>query len=54
VGGTVIGSFIIGVLSTGLTMMGANYFAQQIVIGSVVILAVTVDQMRNRPKRRKG
>ena len=53
VGGTVIGSFIIGVLSTGLTMMGANYFAQQIVIGSVVILAVAVDQIRNRPKRRK-
>jgi ribose transport system permease protein len=54
VGGTVIGSFIIGVLSTGLTMMGANYFAQQIVIGSVVILAVAVDQVRNRPKRRKA
>ncbi len=54
IGGTVIGSFIIGVLSTGLTMMGASYFAQQIVIGSVVILAVAVDQIRNRPKKRKG
>ena len=54
IGGTVIGSFIIGVLSTGLTMMGASYFAQQIVIGSVVILAVAMDQVRNRPKKRKG
>ncbi len=51
VGGTVIGSFIIGVLSTGLTMQGANYFAQQIVIGSVVILAVTLDQLRHRDKK---
>ncbi|HTX72141.1 MAG TPA: ABC transporter permease [Rectinemataceae bacterium] len=48
VSGTVIGSFIIGVLSTGLTMMGANYFSQQIVIGVVVIGAVAVDQLRNR------
>jgi len=54
VGGTVIGSFIIGTLSTGLTMQGASYFAQQIVIGSVVILAVAVDQIRSRPKKRKG
>jgi ribose transport system permease protein len=46
--GTVIGSFIIGVLSTGLTMMGANYFSQQIVIGIVVIGAVFADQLRNR------
>jgi ribose transport system permease protein len=54
VGGTVIGSFIIGVLSTGLTMQGASYFAQQIVIGSVVILAVAMDQLRNRPKKSKA
>jgi len=54
VGGTVIGSFIIGVLGTGLTMQGANYFAQQIVIGSVLIVAVAVDQLRNRPRRAKG
>ena len=36
VGGTVIGSFIIGILTVGLTMQGANYFMQQIVIGLVV------------------
>ncbi len=35
--GTVIGSFIIGILTVGLTMAGANYFMQQIVIGLVVI-----------------
>ncbi len=48
VAGTVIGSFIIGILTVGLTMQGANYFMQQIVIGLVVIGAVTVDRLRNR------
>lgn len=46
--GTVLGSFIIGILNTGLTMGGASYFAQQIVIGAVVILAVALDQLRHR------
>jgi ribose transport system permease protein len=50
VGGTVIGSFIIGILTVGLTMQGANYFMQQIVIGLVVIGAVTLDQLRARQK----
>ncbi len=48
VGGAVVGSFIIGILNTGLTMQGASYFAQQIVIGCVVIGAVAIDQLRNR------
>jgi ribose transport system permease protein len=46
--GTVIGSFIIGILTVGLTMAGANYFMQQIVIGLVVIGAVTIDQLKGR------
>jgi len=46
--GAVIGSFIIGILTVGLTMAGANYFMQQIVIGLVVIGAVTLDQYRSR------
>jgi ribose transport system permease protein len=48
VGGAVIGSFIIGILTVGLTMQGANYFMQQIVIGLVVIFAVAFDQIRSR------
>jgi ribose transport system permease protein len=46
--GTVIGSFIIGILTVGLTMAGANYFMQQIVIGLVVIGAVTIDGLKGR------
>ena len=48
IGGTVIGSFIIGILTVGLTMAGANYFMEQIVIGLVIVAAVTFDQFRNR------
>jgi len=44
----VIGSFIIGILTVGLTMQGANYFLQQIVIGLVVIGAVAFDQVRRK------
>jgi len=50
VGGAVIGSFIIGVLGVGLTMQGASYFVQQIVIGLVVIASVAVDQIRYKKK----
>jgi ribose transport system permease protein len=48
VSGAVIGSFIIGILTVGLTMQGANYFMQQIVIGLVVIGAVSVDKLKGR------
>jgi len=48
VGGTVIGSFIMGILTVGLTMQGANYFMQQIVVGLVVIGAVAFDQIRRK------
>jgi ribose/xylose/arabinose/galactoside ABC-type transport system permease subunit len=34
----------------GITMQGANYYMQQIVIGLVVIVAVTVDQLKGRQK----
>jgi ribose transport system permease protein len=50
VGGAVIGSFIIGILSVGLTMQGASYFVQQIVIGLVVIASVAFDQVRYKKK----
>lgn len=46
--GTMIGAFIIGVLRNGLNMMGVSSFIQQITIGGVIILAVYVDQLRNK------
>jgi ribose/xylose/arabinose/galactoside ABC-type transport system permease subunit len=41
--GTLIGALIMGVLRNGLTLLGISSFVQQIVIGSVIILAVLVD-----------
>ena len=43
VSGTLIGAFIMGVLRNGLNLLGVSSFIQQIVIGSVIIIAVIVD-----------
>ncbi len=45
--GTVIGSLIIAVLTTGLVMLNVPSFWQFIVVGTVVILAVLIDQSRD-------
>jgi len=45
--GTIIGALIIAVLQTGLVMLGVEAFWQFIVIGTVVILAVLIDQSRD-------
>lgn len=41
--GTLIGALIIGVLRNGLNLLGVSSFLQQIVIGSVIIIAVLMD-----------
>lgn len=48
IGGTVIGAFIIGVLSNGLNLMGVPSYYQQVIKGLVFILAVTVDLINKR------
>jgi ribose/xylose/arabinose/galactoside ABC-type transport system permease subunit len=45
--GTIIGSLIIAVLTTGLVMLNVQAFWQFIVVGVVVILAVLIDQSRD-------
>jgi D-allose transport system permease protein len=40
----VIGGIIIGVINNGLNMMGLSSFYQQIAMGSMIILAVTLDR----------
>jgi ribose transport system permease protein len=50
ISGTLIGAFIIGVLRNGLNIMGVSSFIQQIIIGSVIICAVYLDQLRNKIK----
>jgi ribose transport system permease protein len=46
--GTVIGSFVITVLVTGLILIGVQPFWQQVAVGAILIFAVAVDQLRNR------
>jgi ribose/xylose/arabinose/galactoside ABC-type transport system permease subunit len=45
--GTVIGSLIIAILTTGLVMLNVDAFWQFIVVGAVVIIAVLIDQSRD-------
>ncbi len=47
ISGTVIGSLIIAVLTTGLVMLNIQPFWQYVVVGIVVILAVLIDQARD-------
>jgi ribose transport system permease protein len=49
--GTLIGAFIMGVLRNGLNLLGVSSFIQQIVIGSVIIIAVLVDMALKKRKR---
>jgi len=46
--GTLIGAFIMGLLSNGSDLLGISPYLQQAIIGGVIILAVTVDELRKR------
>jgi ribose transport system permease protein len=46
--GTLIGALIMGVLANGANLLGISSFAQQVVIGAVIVLAVTFDEYQRR------
>jgi ribose transport system permease protein len=46
--GTLIGAFIMGLLSNGSDLLRISPYVQQAIIGAVIILAVTVDELRKR------
>ncbi|MCC6857486.1 MAG: ABC transporter permease [Bryobacterales bacterium] len=46
--GTLIGAFIMGLLSNGSDLLGVSPYLQQAIIGAVIILAVAVDELRKR------
>jgi erythritol transport system permease protein len=52
IGGTLIGAFVIGVLSDGLVMMGVSSFWQMVIKGLVIVVAVIIDQMQARMQAR--
>jgi len=48
IGGTIIGAFVIGVLSDGLVILGFSSFLQNVIKGIVIVLAVVIDQIQVR------
>ncbi|GIK66635.1 MAG: monosaccharide-transporting ATPase [Chloroflexota bacterium] len=54
IGGTIIGAFVIGVLSNGMIIEGVSSFWQTVIKGVVIILAVMIDQFQQRLQKRNG
>ena len=52
IGGTIIGAFVIGILSDGLVMMGVSSFWQMVIKGVVIIAAVVIDQAQRKLQQR--
>jgi len=52
IGGTIIGSFVIGFLSDGLVLVGVSEFWQMIAKGSVIVAAVALDEAQRRRQTR--
>lgn len=48
--GVVMGSLIIGVISNGLNILNVSTYYQQIVMGSLIIIAVTLDKLVSNKK----
>jgi ribose transport system permease protein len=46
--GTLIGAFIMGLLSNGSDLLGVSPYLQQAIIGAAIILAVALDEVRKR------
>ena len=50
--GTIVGAFVIGVLNDGMAMMDVSWFWQQVIRGTVIIVAVIFDQFQQGLERR--
>lgn len=46
--GTLIGAFIIAVIKNGMNLLSVDSFNQKIVLGGVLLLAVTIDKLRRK------
>ena len=52
--GVLIGAFVIGFLSDGLVLVGVSTFWQMVIKGSVIVLAVMLDQAQQKIQRHKN
>jgi erythritol transport system permease protein len=48
--GTILGAFVIGFLADGLVIVGVSEFWKMVIKGTVIILAVAIDQAQQRTK----
>ncbi|MBB3317587.1 inositol transport system permease protein [Rhizobium sp. BK181] len=48
IGGTIVGSILIGVLLNGLVMLNVNSYWQEIIVGSIIILAVAFNILTSK------
>lgn len=51
IGGTIIGAFVLGVLSNGMVLLGVSSFWQTVFTGAVIIFAVILDQFQRRVEK---
>ncbi len=52
IAGTIVGAFVIGVLSDGLVMMGVSSFWQMVIKGLVIVGAVVIDQLQQEMQKK--
>lgn len=50
--GALLGAAIVGVLENGIVLLGINTYAQQVVTGSAILLAVAIDIWQRRRRQR--
>lgn len=48
VAGAVIGAALVGVIANGIVLLNINTYAQQAITGGVILIAVSVDVLRNK------
>lgn len=46
--GAVIGAALVGVIANGIVLLNINTYAQQAITGGVILIAVSIDVLRNR------
>ncbi|NVN00501.1 ABC transporter permease [Arthrobacter sp. SDTb3-6] len=52
--GTLLGAFVIGFLAAGLTIVGISAYVQTVFTGAVIVLAVLLNGIRGRRRRRNS
>ncbi len=52
--GTLLGAFVIGFLSDGLVIVGVSDFWQMVIMGSVIIFAVALDESQQKAKKKNS